>query len=689
MSDPDKEPITVKPASFEPIKGKPPAIPFSSNRRTLFIFAPLCLFGVIVWYALTITSIYIATTPEQAEIKIGSLLKFKLGQRYLIRTGEYDIQIHADGYRPLLDTLTINKQDQTREFAYSLQKLPGRLKVLLNPELKAEIFIDGERKGEIPATIADIEPGSRMIRIIADRYFPYEQPIDIEGLGREQTLEAQLQQAWASISIISEPEGAELLVEDEVIGVTPLTTELLQGRHELRLTLDNHKPWQKTLDILAGSNIELHEIRLQRADAVLIIKSTPDKANVTLNGKYQGQTPLQAAVAPNKQLNIRLFKQGYQRNSRNITLRAGDKKNLTIALEPELTPVQFKASPETAKLFIDGESKGSANQTLSLPTRLHKIEIRSQGFLDYSTEITPRPGIAQTVEAALKPEQAAKKKPIKPVIQTVTGQKLKLFNPDSEFSMGASRREPGRRANETIRKVKLTRPFYLSVKEVSNVQYRAFVKEHSSGSVRGENLDGANHPVVNVGWDKAAIYCNWLSKQENLAEVYKIESDKITNYDSRANGYRLPTEAEWAWAARYNGPNKMLKFLWGEGFPPRKVIGNFADQSAVNIIAEGIPNYNDGHVVTSPAGSFAASDKGLWDLGGNVSEWIHDYYDISIVGKKLTDNPMGATRGQHHVIRGSSWKQGSVSELRLSYRDYGIDGRNDLGFRIARYLEQL
>ena len=88
---------------------------------------------------------------------------------------------------------------------------------------------------------------------------------------------------------------------------------------------------------------------------------------------------------------------------------------------------------------------------------------------------------------------------------------------------------------------------------------------------------------------------------------------------------------------------------------------------------------------TAPAGSFRPNPLGLYNLGGNVSEWMHDVYAVTPSPPgEVTRDPTGPTEGAYHVIRGSSWMDTNVTELRLSYRDYGDQARPDLGFRIAR-----
>ena len=89
--------------------------------------------------------------------------------------------------------------------------------------------------------------------------------------------------------------------------------------------------------------------------------------------------------------------------------------------------------------------------------------------------------------------------------------------------------------------------------------------------------------------------------------------------------------------------------------------------------------------MTSPIGTFPPSPLGIYDLGGNVAEWVNDRYSVASASGQTLIDPLGPAEGQYHVIRGSSWRQSSISELRLAYRDFGDRGRLDVGFRIARF----
>lgn len=263
------------------------------------------------------------------------------------------------------------------------------------------------------------------------------------------------------------------------------------------------------------------------------------------------------------------------------------------------------------------------------------------------------------------------------------------MEPNGSFRMGASRREAGRRANESQRLVEITKPFYLSGKEVSNAEYRLYDAGHNSGSAEGMSLNNANHPVVNISWDDAARYCNWLSAKDKLQPAYIEVDGSMKPLAVPTNGYRLPTEAEWAYAARVAGRSDAARYPWGDGYPPQTVAGNFADAQIADTLANVVTGYNDGYRTSAPVGSFSAQPAGFHDLGGNVAEWINDYYAVYPgQSEQLVKDPSGPVKGDHHVVRDSSWRDGSITELRLSFRDYSRGPRDDLGFRIARYADE-
>jgi len=287
-------------------------------------------------------------------------------------------------------------------------------------------------------------------------------------------------------------------------------------------------------------------------------------------------------------------------------------------------------------------------------------------------------------------EEAARKAAMTPTITTPLGQTLVLVDPSVEsqnpFTMGASRRDPGRRANEVEHEVELKRAFYIAATETTNAQFRQFEAAHDSGLIESYSLDRDHQPVAGVSWQQAASFCNWLSQREGLAPFYREQQGIIVGFNTGSVGYRLPSEAEWAFAARVEG-DQLRRFAWGDAFPPSKAVTNVADNTSALVTGRILNGYTDQFVVSAPVSSFPPNHRGLYDMGGNVAEWVHDGYRIPSANAELSIDPLGAQRGDNYTVRGGSWALSRLSELRLTFRDYGERGRDDLGFRIARYAE--
>jgi len=389
---------------------------------------------------------------------------------------------------------------------------------------------------------------------------------------------------------------------------------------------------------------------------------------------------------------VRLTRPGYQRADRPVRLAPEEEQALEVSLSPEYGVVFVTSQPADATLVLDGQPAGKATRRLNLTTRTHTLEFSKPGYISQRLTVTPRAGVSKNVEITLKTAaetRADKQLAATPAtLTTAAGQVLRLVRSAGSFRMGGSRREAGRRANESPRLVQLTRPFYLGAKEITNGEYRRYKAAHSSGSAEGAALDGDRQPVVNISWDDAARYCNWLSKQDGLPAAYRENGGKMIAVLPANSGYRLPTEAEWTYVARRLGRQEMARYPWTGSFPPTGKAGNFADASIADTFANVVPGYNDGYRGTAPVGSFAARPAGFHDLGGNVAEWMNDFYAVYPgMAEQLVTDPAGPSSGDHHVVRDSSWRQGSIGELRLGFRDYSRAPRPDLGFRIARYAQ--
>lgn len=681
----------IVPIDFTPHVVKGSAFSYKFKWLHLFSLVFVAITGTAAWFVLTAKSVFVEVDPITAELTLEG--GFKLGQRYLIRLGSYSLTLTNDGYHDIVTQLIVGEQ-QSQTHSITMRKLPGIVSIATLNQISARVQIDGVDFGQTPLVDTPIEPGDHLLTISKDRYLTYTESISIEGRSIEQRFDATLDPAWATVSLTTSPSGADVLVDGEQMGVTPLNVEILQGQRDIVLKLLGHKAWQDNFEIFASEDFAVSLVELIPADGLVFIQSSPSAASVTIGGEFKGLTPLEVALPPNQNHELTFFKNGYHTNKTSIRTQANQERELRVELDPVLTTVSIISEPADAELYVNGAFRGLANQTIVLMAASQQIEIRKAGYVPYTTEFTPRPGRDQVIQARLKSLEQARLDSIKLIIVNAAGQQLNLIYP-GEFTMGASRREPGRRANENLRDINLERAFYLGIKEVSNAEFRLFDSEHSSGTLDGMTLDNEGQPAVRISWTQAALFCNWLSAQESLPLFYEVLGDEVVGFDPDSHGYRLPAEAEWAWAARTETQNNrqttisgpLLKYSWGDRLPPSENSGNYADVSAQAYLGEIMFDYNDGYLATAPVGSFLPNQYGIFDLSGNVAEWANDYYGaMGAIGGVEVD-PLGPTEGQFHSIRGSSWAHGAVTELRLSFRDFGEDPRDDVGFRVARYLE--
>lgn len=594
----------------------------------------------------------------------------------------------AAGYYHFEELVTVS-EEQTQEIPIELGPLPGKIELLSEID-GIEVKIDGELLGVAPGVIEDVSRGTHIIEFEKHRYFPFKQEIEVEGLGRTETVTVSLEPAWGQMEFRTIPAAVDLTIDGEYIGQTPITTEVLETGSKVSLVAKGYKTYEKDIFVKAGTSEAYPLVTMIVADGKLSVSSSPSGASVTVAKEFKGVTPVTIPLSPLREHRLELYLEGYEKAVRTVRIEAEQSSSSSVKLTPIIGRIQLNVEPADAELVVDGKTEGAGSRVLALTAKEHSITIRKAGYEAQNFKVTPRPELAQSLDVSLLTIQQHYWSTRPPKINSPVGSALKLFRPDgASFSLGAPRREPGRRANEAERLVQLERPFYIGTHEVSNGEFRRWKENHSSGAFRAQTLDMDSQPAVNLSWQEAAIFCNWLSRQQGLPLFYIEEHGLVSGFDIDSHGYRLPTEAEWAWAAKIDGQGNTKIFPWGNDlYPPSELADNYADQSAATLLSFTLSNYNDGFAVSANVGKFEPNEKGIYDLSGNVAEWISDYFDIRPSTTEAELDPSGPERGNRYVIRGASWAMGSRSELRLSYRDAGSDGKMDTGFRLARYVDK-
>lgn len=244
------------------------------------------------------------------------------------------------------------------------------------------------------------------------------------------------------------------------------------------------------------------------------------------------------------------------------------------------------------------------------------------------------------------------------------------------FLMGSHETENWRIGDETQHKVTVS-AFYIDAYETTQAEYIRLMGENPS-SFTGDDL-----PVENISWLDAIRFANAKSADAGLTPAYTI-SDSGVAWDRSANGYRLPTEAEWEYACRagtvtpFNTETSISTReanYWGSY--PYEIEENYFNTSAL----ETKPGSSEGK--TAPVGSYPANTFGLFDTHGNVNEWCWDYYGA--YDADVTDDPVGVPSGTRHIYRGGGWND-FAKNLRSAYRAAGqTDFKySNLGVRLVR-----
>ena len=672
------------------------------------------LVGYFLFYLFTSKAVEINTIPADAKVSVsgGFFPHLKISGRFLLRPGEYRADYSRSGYFSNSLDIEIN-EESSQVIDIKLKKTPGIVRFITQPDVVYELYLEGKFSPFICEDMemyqeecrkrgfsfgGPLEPGTRDVELRFEKYFPIKEQLIINGMGEEQEFIFDLKPAWADVEIDTKPSEAEIFIDGKNIGLTPLDLDIMEGQHTLEIKKNGFKNFTTEIAVKAKENIVLELFNLSLLDSKINIISNPKEASVNINSIYRGLTPLELELEPLVSHTISLAKPGFKSISENIVLKTQEEilneRNVAyVEFERELKPIygsiSFLGTPG-AGLILEGEQIGVVPINLDLLSKKQLLLIKKEGYVTEELMINPTSGYEQTIEINLMTPEEAALAALPNKIQTSQGLEMRLIYPGNEFVMGAPRRDQGRKTNETERLVKITRPFYVGITETSNKEFREFEPKHTSGAEVFRELSNNMHPTVMVSWQQAVAYCNWLSTQESLEPAYKVNKGKYELTQPVSNGYRLLTEAEWEWLSRFNGGGGEQKYPWGDSMPVMEDSGNYADESAEVFMSNTLGKYWDGYPVTSPTGKFKANSLGVFDLGGNVAEWVNDYYSVYPRDlKNIESDPLGPLEGSSRMIKGSSWRHSSISALRYSFRDHAVTSRLDVGFRIARYSDKI
>ena len=598
----------------------------------------------------------------------GTAIKFG-NYRFFLISKDISVSVSASGYKTKVIYLSRANLGSAVNVSLDYEDVPVSISTNLTGD-DAKWYLDNIYSGAGANFEQKIQPGTYRLGVSARHFADFSQAVVVAPrVGFKESI--TLKPIVVPFEVESKPVGGRVFIDDRFVGITPVSGEINSGRVELTVLMDGYRDIRETVDLSLESDTFVRKYLFKSAQKRLLLSYRPEGGRLYVDGL---EVPARDFIEIDKigETSIRYSKQGYA--SQMYAVSSSDSK-VAFKLEPEYGSVTIEANVK-AEVYLEGDFIGTTPVTRKFLAKQHSLKLVKSGYVTQKLALDVVVNSKQRVAARLKTLSEHYLENSTAEMIGSNGMHFKRFS-GKKFDMGAPRHERGQRANEIIRPVDFKRSFYISKKEVSNSAFSAFRRQSGNPS----------HPVTGISWGEAALYCNWLSVREGLSPFYRTRGDRVVGFDPQSRGYRMPSEAEWEFAAKYADKSSPSIFVWGDDYAAGSIMGNIADKSADGSVKKFLADYSDGIKGIGASGRSKPEPSGLFDFSGNVSEWVHDVYSIKIPLKgDVYLDYLGPAVGSSHVIKGSNFASYSWTELRASFREFSDVGRSDVGFRLARYI---
>lgn len=546
-----------------------------------------------------------------------------------------------------------------KEESYSSEK--GSYMVRTEPD-GCLLTIDGisSFKQFTPFELKDFESKKYRIFLKNPDFMTLDTLIEIRP-GLRQSGLFRLRSKFANLSL-SAPAMVSVRISNRTLEVGPefVTLQLKEGNYVITVNDPRFEPYREVVEFKTG---ETRVINLNLVKKTGFLKiNHPDFFEVVVDGisnsKKVGVQLLELTEGKHEAL---ITRAGFKPLEYDFTITRGNVLTWSPEFELDLVKVSINTFPEGASvtLFQNNESKPLGFTPLEemLPIGEAEFTIKKTGFENYrfTTVIEGEKPFSRTIDLN-NPEG---KKETKAESVEIFKSIEMVYIDGGNFLMGDTFGD-GESGEKPLRQV-LIGNYYIGSYEVTQIEWEGVMGSNPS------KFKGKRNPVENISWLDAIDFCNKLSKNEGLSPVFKIKGNMVYA-DFLANGYRLPTEAEWEFAARGGIKTKSTKF------------------AGTNILTKTGWYYGNSGNSTHPVGDKQPNELGLFDMSGNVWEWCMDWKGVYQLKQDV--NPTGLATGSYRVLRGGSWKD-FENTCRVSRRDGNAPTytNDSVGFRICRLAE--
>jgi len=314
--------------------------------------------------------------------------------------GKYKIKIKMDEYNVWSQSVDVKANRETSLTAV-LQERDCSVIIESNPT-KAEVYIDGNNVGITPVTIDSVKSGKHLVEVKIDGYEVWSEEIDAE-IKKKTFLTAELKTKYGSISLNSEPDKANILLDGIEVGVTPASLRsVLHGDHKVEIRLDGYSVWEKSVSVEPARETVL-TAKLQVNTGSVSVKSKPENANVFLDGKPVGTTPESIKSVKPGIHEIKVEMEKYDVWTDTVNIEAGKEDVINALLQRSTGSLMVESNPTNAIIFVDGKEIGHTPEIIMSSAKgTHAIEVRLDGYDIWEQTVDIEPGEEKSVTAVLQ-----------------------------------------------------------------------------------------------------------------------------------------------------------------------------------------------------------------------------------------------------------------------------------------------
>ena len=600
----------------------------------------------------------LTTEPEEAMVYIDEVYEAGESGRVqkFLPLGRHTYRVDYALYHLEAGQVELTSGERT-ELKVRLRPAFGYVEVTSEPESGARVLIDGKEVGVTPYRSDPLESGEHRIEVLKAMYAPASQMVTVTD-GHTLPVRMQLSANYGTLTFQTDA-SSEIWINNEKKGEGSWSGRLNAGIYILEVRRPFHRSVRQSLEVKAGDVRTLSLGSPEPIYGILNISSSPGDAEIWIDGRSYGTTPRILKDILIGEHTLELKKEGCARASQLISVEEGKVLPVHLTLSSGRS-VTLQTDREGDILYVDGKRIGVSPQRLELSYGVHTIRAeRGEQHTEKELEVTETGGESIVTlgfgllsqirwSSSVTPKQ-------KEILSRLVGNMVKVDG--GRFQMGATS-EQGSDANskeKPVHEVTLS-DYYMGKYEVRQSEWEVVMGSNPS-RFKGEDL-----PVEQVSWEDCHEFIGRLNALTGLS-------------------FKLPTEAQWEYAARGGNLSKGYKYSGSNNLGE---VGWYWENSGDRVLTGEwkIKKVDRNHCRTHRVGEKQPNELGLYDMSGNVYEWCEDWY-----GNYSSDSqrdPLGATSGSGRVSRGGSWLY-EVRFCRVSFRYYFAPDYRfiNLGFRLV------